>query len=358
MKGSQLKFLADIADLARLDFEAAAVTIVKDGDRVVSRYKGAYSSGQRWLEMPEAPNLNIAVSAMQFKSIVGLFSDEEEVEVTIHNRSVNLRSVMKEVDLNTRVDMEDLEPFEPEEGTPYLEGMVQDVLREVEVATEFSARSMAKPVLTGLRVTGSNGALDIESSDGTSSLFVTKVTVEGQHNWEMIVPGYDLVLGLKLLGNTPVKLITTQKEIGDPIGQLILYGTNGMFKCSLINGKWPDFTKVKADYPRQKVRIPTSLIRDLVASVRILSSSNDLRLRGDGTHLFLETFEGEYGSFQAKVVGAVNGTFTYDVSSFLLAQNLGSELEVQLPDPSYEAGPVPTYIEAGGRKFWLASKVV
>jgi hypothetical protein len=344
MKGSQLKFLAGVADLARLDFEAASVTLCKQGNLLISRYQGAYSSGQRWLDLPDAPEVLRTASAMQFKSLAGLFEDDEELDIIVQERSIRLQSEVKKIDLTTRGEPLGLTPFEPTQ--PYLEGTVAVILSEVACASEFSARSMAKPVLTGLRIAGAKGQLGVQASDGVSVLFETKIEVKGDDKIDMIAPGYDLVLGLRLLDSGVVKVVQTNNRIQ-------LYGENGTFDSSLLTGNWPDFTAVRAPQRRQTVILPTALIKSLVQSVRILGSSNDLRLRGDGEYLHLETVEAEAGHFDARVPSQVSGTYTFDVGSFLLAQGLGSELTIQLPNE----GGVPTLIESGPRRLWLAAKL-
>lgn len=351
MKGSQLQFLAEVADLARLDFEAASITLITYEKRLVSRYQGAYSSGQRWLELKDIenppPKLATTVSAMQFKSLVGLFSDEEEVDVSVRGTKIHLQSQIKGIDMSIRGEPEGVEPFEPP-SDEWVEAPVSVVLREIECASEFSARSMAKPILTGLRIVGQNGRLGIQSSDGVSTLFETRIAVNGGQQMDMITPGYDLVLGLKLLGTGNVKLLRMPN-----VQRVGLYGDSAVFQSSLLAGTWPDFSKVRQPHHRQSVKINSSLVRSLVQSVRILGASNDLRLRSDGENLHLETVEAEAGSFDAKIASNVQGTYTFDVGSFLLAQSLGPELVVQLPNE----GRVPTLIEAGQRRFWIAAKL-
>lgn len=347
MLGHELQFLAEVADLARLDFDAAAVTLQKLDGRLVSRYRGAYSSGQRWLDLEDAPDIHVAVSAMQFKSLVALFTDEEEVEVTLREKVLRLRSAVKTVDLNTRPDLEAVEAYDPEPGMEYIEAPLAVLLNEVECATEFSARSMAKPILTGLKISSITGKMGIQSSDGISALFQTVIDVSSTAKMDMVAPGYDLVLGLKLLSSGMVKVVRTQEP-----NNIILYGDQAIFRSAILAGEWPDFAKVRADREGQRVTLDTSLIRSLVQSVRILGTSNDLRLRGDGEYVYLETMEGEVGAFQAKVPSEVKGSYLFDVNSFLLAMNLGSKLDFKLP---LEAN-APTLVTSGERKFWMTGR--
>lgn len=348
LTGKELKYLADIADLARLDFEAASITLAKKDGNLISRYRGAYSSGQRWMENSDPSDLGITVSAMQFKSMVSLFEDGDEVQLTVKDNVLYLDSRVH-VKLNTKGDPEeDLDPFEPEVPSTF-EVLVPTLLNEVQCASEFSARSMAKPVLTGIRLINKGNRLALQSSDGVSILFQTELAVENgqEEKTETICPGYDLVLGLRLLEEGPVRFIRTNSNI-------ILYGNHAMFRSSLLSGSWPDFTNIQKPRVRQAVTIKSNLVRSLVQSVRILGTSNDLRLRGDGESLWLETLEAEAGGFQAPIASTIKGTFVFDVGSFLLAQELGSELTVELPT---EEGKVPTFIQSGPRKLWIASKL-
>lgn len=347
MKGRQLHYLAEVADLARLDFEAASITLVNHEGRMVSRYKGAYSSGQRWFDGATAipDDLCVAVSAMRFKSLAGLFTDEEDIRIIHEGSKIRLQSTVKGIDLNLMGEPDGLEPYAPID-TDYIEAPVNDVLREIETSAEFSARSMARPVLTGIKIEGREGVLKIESSDGVSTLFESEVPVQGETDLDMVVPGYDFVLGLRLISEGSVKIFRSGTRV-------TLYGDNATFTSVLLNGVWPDFSKVRQEQERQPVTLESHLVRACVQSVRILGTSNDLRLRGDGENLFLETVEGEAGHFEAKIPSTINGTYTYDVGAFLLAQELGSELIVQLP----EQPKIPTLVESGKRRFWIASKV-
>jgi hypothetical protein len=356
MLGRHLKFLAEVADLARLDFEAAGITLLTKNDKLYARYRGAYSTGQRWLTSAdiggeELPELNLAVSAVQFKSLVGLLNEELPVKLTPRNNTLRMESGGSRIDLAVRSDMEDLENEEKVPGDEIINSTVDLLQREFEVASEFSARSMSKPVLTGLRVSSDgSGTVSCEACDGYC-LYLSEFMVDKTEPFEVILPAYDIVLGLKLLKSGSLKAFSSSQG-----GHLYLLGDRAMFRSHNLRGEWPATERIRAEVERQEpVAIPTSLIRALVQSVRILGSSNDLVLKGDGENLFLQTTASEYGAFQAAIPATLDGTYIYDVSYYLLALNLGSQLMLSVPvDP---AGKYATYIEADHRRFWIGQRM-
>lgn len=357
MLGRHLRFLAEVADLARLDFEAASISLITQGDSLYSRYKGSYSGGQRWLTQEEVgevplPDLNVAVSALQFKSLVGLMDDESEVEVIVRDNGIRLISGERNIDLALRAGgVDDLEPHDVE-GDLIAMTTVQVFQREAETASEFAARSMARPVLTGLRVIGSaDGRLAIEASDGISALYLAKFAIDQSQQFELIVPAFDTVLGLKLIREGPVAVLRSPRG-----NQLILVGQRAIFRSSVVMGEWPNSSRIRQEVIRQEpIQIPAGILRALVSGVRILGTSNDLILKGDGTMLRLETSSSEMGAFRDAVPSAVQGTFIYDVGNFLLALNLGGAVLLHLPKEG--AVGVPTLLESGHRQYWIGQRM-
>jgi hypothetical protein len=234
-------------------------------------------------------------------------------------------------------------------GQSVVHSTVGILQKEFETASEFAARSMATPVLTGLRVQGSDdGRMAIEASDG-NSLFLSRFSVDGSSRFELILPAYDVVLGLKLLRDGPVEAFSQENHF-------ILRGAHGMFNTVSVRGNWPNSAPVRAEIERQEpVEIPASIIRSLVQSVRILGTSNDLILKGGDGTLLLQTTASESGAFQATLPAPkIIGDFIFDVSNFLLALNLGSALSVHLPMGGNTA---KTLIKSGNRDYWIAQRI-
>lgn len=354
MLGKHMKFLAEVADLARLDFEAASITLKTKGDKLYSRYRGAYSSGQRWLTAEdigeELPQLDLAVSAVQFKSLVGLFNEELPLSVIIRGNAVRMEGSGSRIDLATRSEIEDLEDEEKVAGNLIIDSRIDLLQKEFEVASEFAARSMASPILTGLRVSSEGGGLlSCEASDGYC-LYVSEFAVADTGKFDAVLQAYDTVLGLKLLHEGTVKAYLTEN------GNLTLLGERSMFRSGIVRGNWPATERIRADFDRQDpIIIPSSIIRSLVQSVRILGTSNDLVLKGDGETLFLQTTASESGAFQASIPAKIEGQFIYDVSYYLLALNLGAQLTISIPTP--DSTRSSTYLECDHRHFWMGQRI-
>lgn len=348
MKASDLKFLAEVADLARLDFEAASVSINKHGSRLVATYNGAYSTGQRWREVPDAPEISLMVLGKQFKDLMSLFGDDEDVLLAMAGGVLQVRSKDKKIDLRPRGPGEGIEPYSPTDSTPLAEIDTDGFLKEVQCASEFSARSMAKAVLTGVRIMARGTTLGLQASDGQAVLFeTTHKLAKAVKEFALVAPAYDLALGLRLIKSGRVRVAQTANK-----NNLLLYGDDALFRCSLIAGEWPDFAKIRQPQSRTHVKLPGALVKSVIQSIKILGTTNDLIMRGDGETLHIESVLSEAGQFNAQVLSSVVGTFTFDSNIFELVIHMGDTLDVGLP-----VGQVPTLVESGARKFWMAPKL-
>ena len=90
--GSEIKYLAGVCDLAKLDIEAAAVTLTSEPNgRLSALYAGMYARGSR-IAAGDGADFSISINANQFKTLALMFSDEDNVKLERSKLGLRIRS--------------------------------------------------------------------------------------------------------------------------------------------------------------------------------------------------------------------------------------------------------------------------
>lgn len=356
MKGSDWKALAAVNELARSDFHEAALTLIGTPETLTARYRGTYSGGERTITHDDRvlASLMMQVSGSRLKLFADLFDDDDEVAVEIDTSTLTLSAGMSTISLVTIVGFDD-RPIEAVMPPPQAFIEATSVADEVDLATYFTARTMVKPLLTGLHLELANGRIGIEVSNGFSTLLRSSVSCETTEEVRTTttVQAYDFLLGLLMMGTGKVGIYMNSER-----NRLILSSPNAMFSCSGLVGTWPDFSAIEKEPEggRSVLTVSADQVKALVSGAKSLDASNTIEVIGDASGTVLQTGRSETGMFKLRVDDHLRGSYHFDVEDMIRAARLGSQLSLEID----ETGASPTLIRSlsqSDRRYWISSRV-
>lgn len=347
MRGSELKYLANTAELARLDLETAPLTLATIKGGLVAKYQGAYSSGQRLVRIQDAPPTDVAVSAARLRDLASLFDDSDNVTVGREGNTIRFGTPSAALSLATAGPPLGLSPFVPRGEGVSLTIDAKTLYSEVMLAAEFTAKSQARPILTGIRLARVEAGLLIQASDGQMAVFEEVIPCgEGGYGFDVVSPAYDLVLGLKVVGGDEVKLFKP------PTARLYVFSTDGCFDCALMAeaSKWPvdGFDRAHRPVERTPLIMPAQILKNVLNSSKVLQAGNYIYLEGDGRRILLRTERSEIGEFATALDGGIVGRWRLDVDLMALAVKLGDPPTFMMADAS-----TAVLVSNGTRAFYM-----
>lgn len=362
MNGETLRYLADVADLARLDLDAAALTLSLSRRRFMARYSGAYARGYRQytVEPKDAGEFEISVSANRFKTLAGMFADTESVTVEPQEGGLSLRAPNFRAELATWGEAGD----PPEVDRKALEFTAtlnaDELISEIDSASEFTADSYLRQALTGLWLEFKPKTLIIRAFDGFGALYESKIEAEITGKGVMVVPTDDFRQGARLIGSGKV-------VIGKPQGEdaVVLYKLReaddvkdarktALFRSSIYATDWPDIGPImKPRDPVAEFTVERTQVRNLITSAKVLETGPDIDLRPRGKNNIEFSAQSEAGRFTATVKGNLPNAIKYDRDAIAKVLTLGLQLDFAIPSKPNE----PTLVTADQRRCWIVTRV-
>lgn len=369
MLGSDLKRLAQAANIAKLDTSPNALILLPGNDgpdgapRVTAWYQGNYTACA--LYAPGVLTEPVAIAATDLTRLAALFDDAANVVLQPQpdkglvittggrGRRATLRADSRTMGYTVELALA------PEDT--YLIAPLADLRREVGLAVGCAATSVAVPILTGIRITASHAAqrLGYQAADGTSIVYEASMPATVQRDGLAIVaPGPDLLAALGVLGGGTVAVGTT------PNGRALLLQTDeGIVKVPLLPGTWPDLSGVRRmAYDRGALVIPAESIRACVTAARIYAVSQDCTLRPSDDGVLLESAAGEAGQYQELLPDGPDGPLSlassavFDINDLDQAARIAAGVGV---DTAVNLTLAETMARAdiGGRRLYLLQKV-
>lgn len=220
------------------------------------------------LEINKIEKLNITIPAKKLFEIVSKFPDD-----TIHfefreNGSVDLLGEKLKFNLNTL-------PADDFPRLPYVNRETQfaiglhDFCQAIRQTTFATATDTAKSILTGVNVNLENGQIRLAATDGYR-LAVRQLVLQEkiQQSLNVIIPKRTLVELERLV----------KQDDRDILGMSVteshvLFESEGKVLTSrLIEGKYPDYTKILPKYFSRKVWLETKPFLNAVERVAIMAS--------------------------------------------------------------------------------------
>lgn len=364
MLGRELRYLAGVADLATLDFEAASLTINSGGESVAAIYVGTYTGGYRIVEDTEAPVHTVAVKTKQFKDMSTLFGDDIKVSMTPgmgqgDTGGVRFRSKLSSMGMAMMMGQErtlgDVTPPEQSEVKWSVTLPGNKLIEEMDIAASFASTQPNSPVLTGVRIAVTKRLMRLDAFDGYELVYraTIKTKPKGDEG-EVVVPHKDFLLGLKLCASGSNMVTVAMRSDGH------VYITNpdstAMFKCGFIHGNWPRMDAYTDIPVGTDLILSPDLLRYVSQAGRALAAL-DVSLtphdNSNRTVFKVQEDEGGYGSFTTRIRGRIDTPITYSLRAMASLARLGQEVILTVPPTS----TVPTLAEAGHRQCWIAARL-
>ena len=356
MQGADLKRLARVATLSKVDYANFPLHLIASGDSVVAKYAGTYSVGR--LELLCPGNFDIYVDPHHFAEHARMFENQTEVQVSkTTGGQLRLRSADIELALQP-VNPDDRGIELAEDATASgIELQSDDLLEEIKLASEFTARSFSNRVLTGLRLVTQNDGVVIEAMDGFSCSYTSKIPLgfPPDDPIDVVIPAYDFVLGVEMtqIAGSSVKLYKPTIEAPDgkrSQNRIGIETSIGNFQCALLSGEWPDFSSLhNLDYAdATKLLVDTEKLKIAVQSSGIFQA-RWITLRPAQGKTILHVNE-DSGQMAIALDGpAVSSNRRLRIDSITNMSKLGAIVELSVPLD--EGSPIKAL--SGLRTMWL-----
>lgn len=346
MQGIDLKRLAKVCDLARVDIDMSAPLLLQGTtDSLAAHYRGQYSSGYRMVESDQG-ELDIAVSAKQFKDLVTLLDDDERVQ--LKETGVNLQMT---TNTKNRFQMRTIErqvdPMAlPDDITVTVPEGLQE---ELEVASKFVAKNLAQPITTGIHLLISPKQIGIEATDGFGLIYRSTLKCRSDKKFaplDTVIPTADILLGLQVVGSTDIDITVTPTR-------LFLGSEGAAFDVATLNGKWPKLV-VSLDTPMaRRIEINVPVLRRAIGAARALESGNELHFSQAAKGVVaISTADSQRGGFTARMPGSIDRALRYDIDALALVAEMNrSQLTFEI------ALDAPLHVQVGKRHAWLLNRL-
>lgn len=351
MNGSNLKYLAAVADLARLDLEAAALTIMAGEGVITASYHGNYARGYRQSAYDGTGAIYNSVSAARFKAMASLFEDDESVDILPGSDGSGVGVILRSQRSRSVVTGWG-EPTEPPDLSITQAELTArmptaEFLSEFEIAASFAAKSQVRPSLEGVRITFTKNRLLLTAYDGAGALYISRIRARVQGSGSMIVPTADFLQGAKLVGDGDI-IITKPANLD----AVILQNDRAFFRSGLIVDQWPDMRSVTETEHATEFTVEAAQVRNIVAASKALNGALDVSVTQRGRFVLFAT-EGEGGSFTVAVNGEVKAReLFYDVNTLDKAIRLGPVLTFAVAASPHN----PTLVSSEHRRCWIMTR--
>ncbi|SFU62132.1 DNA polymerase III subunit beta [Alicyclobacillus macrosporangiidus] len=174
-------------------------------------------------------------------------------------------------------------------------------VRELVRATAFaSATSEVRPILTGVHVELGTGRLQFTATDGLRLATRWIGSAEaGESAWNVIIPSKSLVELAKILpdDDVPVQLYVSDSH------SLFVVGTTH-FYTRLIEGTYPDTTRIIPSTHRTEVAIDADLMADAVDRAALIARDREnhmVRFEISGTSIQVSSSSSEIGNVSERI---------------------------------------------------------
>lgn len=347
MNGSTLHYLAGVAELARLDLEAAAITLRSEAGEIAAGYAGAYARGVRRAQA-DTPDFSISVSALRFKGLAAMFSEEDSVLVRRGDRFLTLRSKTTDAKLMESSQESEYPDFNRDNVELAARLPAAALISEIEVAQEFCAESMLRPAFTGIHLEFLPGILRITASDGFTAVYQAEVPARVKGRGWIVVPTADFLLGSRLIADGDAVIAKPKGE-----NVVIIYNGKALFRSSVIAAVWPSLDWLDLQDPKNHLVVDASQIRNLVAGAKALSSGPEVTVYSQKGHVLFAS-QSEAGEFTTAIKGTLPASpMFFDAETLAKLVRLGPVLDFFVPNEPQ----LPSRVEADHRKAWITTRV-
>lgn len=356
MRGADLKRLADVANLTRLDIVHRPIYLSWADGSCCATYRGTYVGAQLSVEDKDrTPGETLGLDANHLAAVSRQFVDDANVTVTVNRNAARIEGGGVSATLSAVVGPSEPAAFDLSlEGEATAEVPDSELLREALLAAEFTARSVAHRVLVGIRLAVGSNKVGMIASDGFSSILTTYATCRSDGTAQITVQPTDLLAALRL-AELPVTL-----TVATGLNRVAVSSKSCRVVMSAVEGDWPNLLSVRQKVDtceRHTVALPSSALVSAIEVGKAMQGSPNVLIESSPTldGVSIKTLAGEAGEFCVNVpVAATAGKVraVYDTATMILASKLGSDLSFSIPTDS----SIPTLVSAAQRRYLITQR--
>lgn len=355
LQPSDFSRLAAVAGLVSLDLSPKPLTLRLEGGRLWAVYSGTYIRGEVGVAYEGGADEGAfpgTFGARQFDQVASILGTE--APITLHGDAEGSLHVGNgQLRLTLRPASEEPEPLLGGPATVLFTATCGDLRGEVDLATDFCAKTTSAPLFTGVRLLPSASGIAVMAFDGFSGMFASLAAGACVDKFDITIPGYDLSLGLKVMDSETV----TCGWLHGPGGhdRIAFKGEHAVFHCSPLHGTWPDLRPLTLPVERYSVTVPAEHLKAAVASAKLLLADNSIALEEERGTVYLRTAASEQGRFEAPVTGSFPAGLAalFDINNLKLASQLGGDVQLAVAADVAK----PTFVQSGRRRYWIARRV-
>lgn len=246
---------------------------------------------------------SVTANGKKLLDIIRILKDEE-VEIELVKENLHIRQKRSNFKLPTYKSSE-FPVFPITEQKPKIEINSQVLIESLKKITPATDTNNPKFELNGALIDIKNNQINFVSTD-TRRLALVHIESQNDHELSIIVPKKAIIEIQKLFSNNI--------EIYYDNTHLIIKSEDSLFFTKLINGKFPDYTRIIPKESSRSITLPKTTI--ITAIKQITTISNDLKLTFQSDSILFESLSDD--NIEAKTTVEIENGFD---SPFVLAIN-------------------------------------
>lgn len=246
---------------------------------------------------------SVTASGKKLLDIIRILKDEE-IEIELIKENLHIRQKRSNFKLPTYKSSE-FPTFPITDEKPKIEINSQILIESLKKITPATDTNNPKFELNGALIDIKNNQINFVSTD-TRRLALVHIESQNDHELSIIVPKKAIIEIQKLFSNNI--------EIYYDNTHLIIKSEDSLFFTKLINGKFPDYTRIIPKEASRSITLPKAAI--ITAIKQITTISNDLKLTFQNDSILFESLSDD--NIEAKTAVEIENGFD---SPFILAIN-------------------------------------
>jgi DNA polymerase-3 subunit beta len=246
---------------------------------------------------------SVTANGKKLLDIVRILKDEE-IELSVEKETLHIRQKRSNFKLPTYKSSE-FPSFPSTENKPNIAINSQILIESLKKITPAADTNNPKFELNGALIDIKTNQINFVSTD-TRRLALVQIDSQNDHELSIIVPKKAII--------EIQKLFSENIEIYYDNTHLIIKSEDSLFYTKLINGKFPDYTRIIPKEAQRSITLPKNAI--VTAIKQITTISNDLKLTFEKDAILFESLSDD--NIEAKTAVEIDNGFD---TPFILAIN-------------------------------------
>jgi DNA polymerase-3 subunit beta len=246
---------------------------------------------------------SVTANGKKLLDIIRILKDEE-IELAVDKETLHIRQKRSNFKLPTYKSSE-FPSFPATDGKPNIAINSQLLIESLKKITPAADTNNPKFELNGALVDIQSNQINFVSTD-TRRLALVHIDSQNDHELSIIVPKKAII--------EIQKLFSQNIEIYYDNTHLIIKSDDSLFYTKLINGKFPDYTRIIPKEAHRSISLPKNAI--ITAIKQITTISNDLKLTFQKDMIMFESLSDD--NIEAKTAVEIENGFD---APFILAVN-------------------------------------